>query len=200
LVSASISNDSIRELTSVAHELGHAFGLLHEHQRPDRNDHVVFQCNMIVGYDAVLKRALADGLKEDDIRLNARIATEYGFAVNQFVQNGELVDHGTGSKDYDINSIMHYTSKNFAGPLKYMLHRGDPDWYPLVSKAGGGKQIITEPAPFLDFDITDTDAQGIKAMYPWVLVHHMGQWAYQLTSPGGLESLTLTVVFLSSDA
>jgi len=120
---------------------------------------------MIVGYDAVLKRALADGLKEDDICLNARIATEYGFAANQFVQNGELVDHGTGSKDYDINSIMHYTSENFAEPLKFMLHHGDPEWYPLVSKAGGGEQVIMEPAPFPDFDITDTDAQAIKAMY-----------------------------------
>jgi hypothetical protein len=148
-----------RRLISVAHELG----LLHEHKRQDRNDHVFYQCKMIVGYDAVLKRVLADGPEEEDICLNARIATKYGFAEFRFVQNGELVNHGTGSKDSDIDSIMHYTSENYAEPLKYMWHMGDPDWYLLVSKAGGGKQIIPEPP---HFDVTDLDAKAIKAMYP----------------------------------
>lgn len=29
---------------NMAHELGHALGFYHEHQRDDRNDHVVFNC------------------------------------------------------------------------------------------------------------------------------------------------------------
>ena len=29
---------------NMAHKIGHALGFYHEHQREDRNDHVVFNC------------------------------------------------------------------------------------------------------------------------------------------------------------
>jgi hypothetical protein len=49
------------------HELGHAFGLLYEHQRPDRNDFVEYNCQMLVGYSTTLRRAQQDGYTAEDL-------------------------------------------------------------------------------------------------------------------------------------
>jgi hypothetical protein len=135
-----------------AQEFGHAFGLLHKHQRPSRDD--------------VLNRAAEKGHSEDQLCNSARCAAEFSFTAYQFTKNGELVDPSTGSKDYDVESIMHYTSENFADRKKFKDHRGDADYYPLV-KEGGRKTIIKEPEPFRDFVVSDFDVQGIKAMNPW---------------------------------
>jgi hypothetical protein len=37
----------------------------------------------------------------------------------------------------------------------------------LLKKDGDGKHIIEEPEPFPEFDMTDLDAEAIRAMYPW---------------------------------
>lgn len=151
----------------VAHKLGHAFGLLHEHQRPDRNDHVDYNCKMLIGYDAALIRAIKDGHTPLELCNKAIVANKYGFAASQFTKDGDLIDGATASKDYDIRSIMHYTSRNFADPEKFKDHPNDPEYLPLTKKENGGpKEIIPEPEPFPDVDVTDLDAQAIKAMYP----------------------------------
>jgi hypothetical protein len=36
-----------------AHEMGYVFGLEHEHQRWDRDEHIYFNCAELVGYDRV---------------------------------------------------------------------------------------------------------------------------------------------------
>jgi hypothetical protein len=121
---------------------------------------------MLINHDDALRRASEKGHSEDELCNSARCATEFSFAAYQYTKNGELVDPSTGSKEYDIDSIMHYTSENFADPEKYKDHRGDPDYYPLVKKDGSGKKMIEEPKPFPDFDVTDLDVEGVKAMYP----------------------------------
>jgi hypothetical protein len=121
---------------------------------------------MLMKYDEAFHRASEKGHGADELCNSARCAAELGFAATQFTTNSALVDPPTSSKQYDIESIMHYTSENFADPHKYGDHRGDPSYYPLVKKDGGNKLIIDEPHPFPDFDVTDLDAEGIKAMYP----------------------------------
>jgi hypothetical protein len=166
IAAATGSERGLWRLTTTAHGLGHAFGLLHEHQRPDRKDFVQYNCEMLVGYDDALKRASEKGHGADELCNSARCAAEFGFAATQFTTNGVLVDPSTSSKQYDVDSIMHYTSENFADPQKYGNHRGDPSYYPLVKKNSDKKLIIDEPHPFPDFDVTDLDAEGVKAMYP----------------------------------
>ena len=154
-------------LTTTAHEFGHAFGLLHEHQRPDRNDHVSYNCKMLIGYPAALYRALQDGFTESDLCNVAIVANLHDFCSREFTQNGNLVDGASGSEDYDMDSIMHYTSMNFANPELYKNHPSDARFLPLERKdKDGSLHIIEEPKPFPDYDVTDLDAQGIKAMYP----------------------------------
>jgi hypothetical protein len=62
--------------------------------------------------------------------------------------------HATHSKDYDIESIMHY----------------DPADCPLAKWADSNKQkeeIIEEKPHYPEFKITDLDAEAIKILYPW---------------------------------
>jgi hypothetical protein len=122
---------------------------------------------MLVGYSATLRRAHQDGYNAEDSCLNARVAAQYEFAATQFTQNGEFIDHWSASKQYDIGSILHHTSENFADPLKFGNHRGDPGYYLLLKKDGDGKHIIVKPESFRQFDITDLDADAVRAMYPW---------------------------------
>ncbi|KAK4505332.1 hypothetical protein PRZ48_003295 [Zasmidium cellare] len=42
------------------HELGHVIGLAHEHQRPDRDEHIKFMCKRLWGYDEALEAAMKD--------------------------------------------------------------------------------------------------------------------------------------------
>ncbi|KAH7398654.1 hypothetical protein DE146DRAFT_755650 [Phaeosphaeria sp. MPI-PUGE-AT-0046c] len=149
-----------------AHELGHAFGLLHEHQRPDRDEHVKYNCKMLFGYNDALLRAIKDGHLPLELCSKAKIANLYGFAASQFTKDGNLIEGATSSKEYDIHSIMHYTSINFADPAKVRKHPGDPEYLPLTKKENGGpKEIIPEPEPFPDVDVTELDVSAIKAIW-----------------------------------
>jgi hypothetical protein len=42
--------DSGCDLHSIAHQIGHVLGLIHEYQRPDRDEHVQFVCSNLEGY------------------------------------------------------------------------------------------------------------------------------------------------------
>jgi hypothetical protein len=63
---------------SVGHEIGHALGLIHEHQRPDRTMHVIILANNI-----------EESLTSDFDSIPTSFITTYGIP-------------------YDLGSIMHY--------------------------------------------------------------------------------------------
>ncbi|KAF2429096.1 hypothetical protein EJ08DRAFT_698676 [Tothia fuscella] len=44
---------------TLAHELGHIMGLVHEHQRPDALSHIRFDCQALLGYAAAKQEAIA---------------------------------------------------------------------------------------------------------------------------------------------
>ncbi|TKA78433.1 hypothetical protein B0A55_03064 [Friedmanniomyces simplex] len=45
------SEDWASSVLEIAHELGHVLGLAHEHQRPDRDNSVIFTCGNLSGYE-----------------------------------------------------------------------------------------------------------------------------------------------------
>jgi len=78
---------------TMLHEFGHVLGMLHEHQRPDRGNFVKYHCNNVRG----LTTCAPPGCGE----LDCQFLTIPGYYA---------------STEYDINSIMHYSSDAFAKP------------------------------------------------------------------------------------
>ncbi|KAI9765955.1 MAG: hypothetical protein M1835_007276 [Candelina submexicana] len=102
---------------NMAHELGHAFGLHHEHQRPDAAHHVRFNCKNLEDYQE----------KKDEGRNMHVICTNRQQAVGAVFKASEYipVTHAPGfywGDSYDTRSIMHYgtyfASKARSGLLK----------------------------------------------------------------------------------
>ena len=81
---------SVREF-KVVHEVMHTLGFWHEHQRPDRDDHIqIFEDNIIPKF-----RNQFDKFRPDDWEKNYRA--------------------------YDFDSILHFSSRSFALPSKLGL-------------------------------------------------------------------------------
>ncbi|KAL8698684.1 MAG: hypothetical protein Q9201_006437 [Fulgogasparrea decipioides] len=87
---------------NMAHELGHALGFYHEHQRYDRDDHVKFNCKNLKDWTEKLEK---DGFCDDII-----LAQKEGWSSQDFItidkseQDPPLYCYS----DYDEDSIMHY--------------------------------------------------------------------------------------------
>ncbi|KAL8830308.1 MAG: hypothetical protein Q9170_005791 [Blastenia crenularia] len=89
---------------NMAHELGHALGFYHEHQRDDRDTHVVFNCQNLA--DWTEKREKEEGFCTDMIT-----AKNSGFSsLDYIIQPQSRQEHPLNcySQNYDEDSIMHY--------------------------------------------------------------------------------------------
>ncbi|KAF2634560.1 hypothetical protein P280DRAFT_381524, partial [Massarina eburnea CBS 473.64] len=114
-----------RRIRSIAHEVGHVFGMLHEHQRSDRDNYIEVQFFAMKGYDDALARAIADGHSQADAKRRLEqdedFARHYDAVTDQFMKpvGGKLgglsdeyfVDE---SQPFDLDSIMLYNSQNSA--------------------------------------------------------------------------------------
>jgi hypothetical protein len=105
---------------SVLHEFGHSLGLMHEHQRPDRDMYIS------------LSPFLADYLKDCGMTINA---------VCNDVRLAFPVLKVKMSSPYDPCSLMHYLQNQAP------RHREDPRWSRIFTLTGDGKVALKACLP-----------------------------------------------------
>lgn len=188
-------NDPVA-VADVAHEMGHIFGLVHEQQRPDRkvpfllhtkanalidsgDNYIHFDCTKLYGYEDIKKRVneaahLGAPTIEQVCAGEDGAAEYYGWAGPDAykLDFGEQYDARhpvTFGPSYDRHSIMGYGSTAYSGkgedagvtelPLVWWKN-GKPvdDSKPNAENA----ELIST-----NLDVSDGDAEGIKAIYPW---------------------------------
>lgn len=101
LVSHAPSRISIYDLTPV----GHVFGLWHEHQRPDRDNYLHFECKNLQGYDETKKGFEEKGSYTiEEVCTSAGLGYLYGFNAAEWstVEYDFRLDDGY----FDPESIM----------------------------------------------------------------------------------------------
>jgi astacin (peptidase family M12A) len=132
---------------SIIHEIGHASGLIHEHQRSDRNTFVQVQ--------------------------EANIQPGRGY-------NFDRIENSTNLTDYDLRSIMHYPTDNWAVG-------GMPTLLPIDPNA-----VLNTSTTF-----TPLDLQAINALYPNVGVVRRSDSGFQ--APAQVSEIAVAHGFVASD-
>ena len=177
-----ITGTEARAVQAMMHELGHAIGLQHEHQRDDRETFIKFHCDKLEGYEDAKHKAEIDesAYFEDDDDLDTRmlltcdddeIASDYLPAAVAFIPGKQhrLSDEKPKWKGYkysqlfDYDSIMMYNShantpSNVDGmkPENWVLTRVDnkgPVWQ-------GGSEDAKQAK------ITEGDVARVAQLYP----------------------------------
>ncbi|KAL8746552.1 MAG: hypothetical protein Q9190_001436 [Brigantiaea leucoxantha] len=134
---------------NMAHELGHALGFYHEHQRDDRGDHVVFNCKNLADWTQDREN---QGFCDDlfAARSNGWSSLDFIELPQSFAQPDPLNCYG---QTYDEDSIMHYSGG--VGAAKPLIgHRKT-----VLGNKSDGKSFKKNTVP------STTDVARVNAMY-----------------------------------
>jgi len=87
--------------------------------------------------------------------------------AENYAKNAPLFHDSIITKNYDIDSIMHFSSEMFSNPKKYDRKDPDPKYAPLLRRVPDGSdylEIIPDPKTYPD--ITYLDWRCITQLYP----------------------------------
>ncbi|KAH7125256.1 hypothetical protein B0J11DRAFT_614665 [Dendryphion nanum] len=102
------------EVQKIAHEISHVLGILHEHQRWDREQYLKFTCENVWGYETAVRRCEASEDCDMDM-----LCTYYGTASDLPWTSGRSFTVGNvGDLDsqgpFDFESVMLYSAEGWA--------------------------------------------------------------------------------------
>ncbi|KAG9186329.1 hypothetical protein G6011_02885 [Alternaria panax] len=159
----------------VAHELGHVLGLVHEHQRKDRDNFINFDCSKLLGYDeakAEIESHSEWGISIDEVCKSNNLGFTHG--LDFMAPTQYTLDMGSGrvqssGSSYDHDSIMQYSSVALAknGQTKAVKD------LPIVRWKNGRPQdglVDDSNAQFIyiNTEPSDGDKEGVQRLYPWI--------------------------------
>ncbi|ORY13509.1 hypothetical protein BCR34DRAFT_648892 [Clohesyomyces aquaticus] len=152
------------------HKLGQAEGVkvetmvrYHKRDWGDKNDN---GNDMTITADSeeAVARAKEKGYSAEDICTDIPKADAVNFVACQCAFKGDpMKDRSIYSKEYDIDSVMHYWSTQSA---EVPENQGDISWHLLAKR----KSKDSDEVDFIErenFAISDLDRTAIKLLYPW---------------------------------
>ncbi|KAJ8107672.1 hypothetical protein OPT61_g8707 [Boeremia exigua] len=97
------------------------FGMIHEHQRHDRDDYVRYDCKKLDGYSTAIAQVRAEKKLnyEDAHKLlceDEAFAESFGFSSYEYFKDPAGLIHDEVSSPFDVESLMMYGSDGFAPP------------------------------------------------------------------------------------
>ncbi len=146
---------------ALAHELGHVFGLLHEHQRDDAPNYVVFNCDNLADYDTFKDGKDKNGKKWDMKKLctDRKAAADALFtAADLLPYDSDFIETCKKSDNFDFDSIMLYGSE--FGGRQSKLGTGRKNVLVRKNKKDGSDKIEG------NFKPSNGDIARLRAMYP----------------------------------
>ncbi|KAL6703626.1 hypothetical protein ACN47E_009486 [Coniothyrium glycines] len=166
----------VEPVASLAHELGHVFGMVHEHQRWDRDDHVEFRCDNLLGIMDAVDLLQTDAFVDEHTALDMlcsdyELALKYHSPSADYVKGNGLDPHTRptldGQSGFDADSIMMYPSMMNSHENEEYANVHDAVLVRTAHDGLGRKVPATDWRILPPTKVSEKDAAFVRRFYAW---------------------------------